>query len=409
MAFRPAPFLLLGVAAAFCLCAAATSARAQVFVVGEKTATADVDADFHPTRVELPTKPLDELGRRELIRDLQSEQGFAHRALPLGNTVTLMANGRMSPSGEQYKEILYKKGQCAAPGERVAITAISFGKDRIVLDIDGGPHLKHRFLRHIELNDMPMVADTGEQVTGFRVALVFEGGVPEVSAPEVKALLDPIIDFGVKTSHEAYASTLPPFLKDAIAHHDVLVGMNRRMVLAAAGAPESKLREQVPGSETRHYEEWIYGKVPQTVRFIRIENDRVTEVRTAALGEPIAVKTDNELQGYLDPLDQHEIAMGDSAVGHDEDARPTGAPPTLRKPGDPEPAGSAQKVQYPVPHKEQPLPAAPGSPADAGSQRDLPLPGAQPLGRRGAGVDPATTPIGVPTGQGTSPSAGRVR
>ncbi|MDP9039766.1 MAG: hypothetical protein M3O02_10920 [Acidobacteriota bacterium] len=371
MAFRQAPPIAFAIAAATFCCAPCFAA--QVFVVGEKTATADVDADFHPTRVELPTKPLDEMGRRELIRDLEAEQGFAHRALPLGNVVTLMANGRMTPSGEQYKQILYKKGQCAAPGERVAITSVSFNKDRILLDIDGGPYLKHRFLRHVELNDVPVVANNGEQVTGFRVALVFEGGIPEVSAPEVKALLDPIIDFGVKNSGQAYASTLPPFLKDAIDHHDILVGMNRRMVLASAGPPASKVRELVVGSDTRHYEEWIYGAVPQTVRFIRIENDRVTQVRTAALGQPIAVKTDNELQGYLDPLDEHQIAMGDAPVAHDEDARPAGAPPTLRKPGDPVPAGSSQKVQYPVSQPVQPLPAAPGSPADpAAHTGDLP-------------------------------------
>ena len=59
-------------------------ASAQVFVVGEKTATADITTDFHPTRVELPSKPINELGRRELLRDLEAEQGFAHRPLPLG-------------------------------------------------------------------------------------------------------------------------------------------------------------------------------------------------------------------------------------------------------------------------------------------------------------------------------------
>ncbi|GAC1414833.1 MAG: hypothetical protein NVSMB62_01440 [Acidobacteriaceae bacterium] len=408
MAFRPAPLILLAFAALSCVCKAPTL-HAQVFVVGEKTATADVDADFRPTRVELPSKPMDELSRRELLRDLQAEQGFAHRALPLGNTVTLMANGRMTPAGEQYKQILYKKGQCAAPGDRVAITAISFAKDRILLDIDGGPYLKHRFLRHLELNDMPVVANNGEQVSGFRVALVFEGGVPAVSAPEVKALLDPIIDFGVKSSNEAYATTLPPFLKEAISHHDVLVGMNRRMVLASAGAPETKVRELVEGSDNRHYEEWIYGKVPQTVRFIRIENDRVTEVRTAALGQPIAVKTENELEGYLDPLDEHEIAMGDSASGHDEEARPAGEPPTLRKPGDPPLTAGSQKVQYPVAHKEQPLPAAPGSPADTSRGRDLPAVGQQPLDHRAPGINSTPEPIGTPVGRGNVPPAGRVR
>src|ERR1019366_8747624 len=169
-----------------------------------------------------------------------------------------------------------------------------------VFDLNGGPYLKHRFLRHIELNDNPMVADDGAQVTGCRITLLFEGGLPDVSAPEVKALLDPIIDFGVKSSAEAFADSLPPFLKDAVAQHDVLVGMHRKMVLAAMGAPESKLRELEEGSTDRHYEEWIYGQAPQTVRFVRLEGDRVTEVRVAALGQPIAIHDQNERRGYLD-------------------------------------------------------------------------------------------------------------
>ena len=409
MAFRRVPSSL-ATAAALTLAALAPVChlRAQVFVVGEKTATADITTDFKPTRVELSSKPMNELGRRELIRDLEAEQGFAHRQLPLGQTLTLMANGNMTPSGETYKELIFKKGQSAAPGDRVVISSISFSKDRILLDVNGGPYLKHRFLRHIQLNDTPVVADNGEQVTGFRIALVFEGGIPDVSAPEVKALLDPVIDFGVKNSREAYAQTLPPFLKEAIDHHDILVGMNRRMVIASAGAPESKVRELEPGSDSVHYEEWIYGKVPQTVRFVRIENDRVTQVRTAALGQPIAVKNENELEGYLDPLDTHEIAMGDRSAGSEEDARPSGAPPTLRKPGDAEPPNSAQRVQYPVPHKEQPLPAAPGSPADTSSTGEVAT--APTINSRGGppSLDPAVDPNASPSGKGAGQPPNRV-
>src|ERR1017187_8305431 len=265
MAFRH-PFLASAISAVAVLTAATSLARAQVFVVGEKSAMADVSTDFHPTRVEQPTTPITERGRRELIRNLEAEQGFAHRPLPLGQDLVLMANGNLKPGGDAYKQMLYKKGQAAAPGDRVAITTVTVKADRIVFDLNGGPYLKHRFLRHIELNDTPLAAADGSQVTGCRVTLVFEGGIPEISAPEVKALLDPLIDFGVKTSAEAYADSLPQFLKDAIDQHDVLVGMNRKMVLAAMGAPESKVRELVPGSTDRHYEEWLYGQVPQTVR-----------------------------------------------------------------------------------------------------------------------------------------------
>jgi hypothetical protein len=417
MAFRSAKhtYLVSALACATAL-AAVPCACAQVFVVGEKTAMADVSTEFHATKVELSDKPLNELGRRELIRDLEAEQGFAHRALPLAADVTLMANGNMTPSGEAYKELMYKKGRSAEPGDRVVITSITVKPDRLVLDVNGGPYLKHRFLRHIELNGTPIVPDDGTQVSGFRITLVFEGGMPDISAPEVKALLDPVIDFGVKTSAQAYANALPAFLKQAIDQHDVLVGMNRRMVLAAVGAPESKVRELVDGSTDRHYEEWLYGRVPQTVRFVRIEGDRVTQVRVAALGQPIAIHTENELQGYLDPQDEHEIAMGDVAPSGEDGDRRKGVPPTILKPGEVGAGSASQRVQYPVPTKEQPLPAEPGSSADpnAGSLESTPgiahstpgnpsLPGANPsdpLGTNGSGGlgtdDPGGT--GMPTG-----------
>ena len=341
-------------------CGLSGATRAQVFVVDEKTAMAGVSTEFYPTRIELPSAPITERGRGELVRNLEAEQGFAHRALPLGDELILVANGNLTPSGDAYKEMLYKKGQSAAPGDRIVITTVTVKDDRIVFDLNGGPYLSHRFLRHIDLNDVPIVSDDGAVVTGCRVTLLFEGGLPEVSAPEVKALLDPIIDFGVKTSAEAYADSLPPFLKDAVAHHDVLVGMDRKMVLAAMGEPQSKVRELVPGSTTRHFEEWIYGQMPQTVRFVRFEGDRVTQLRIAALGKPIVIHNQNEMRGYLGPEDTHEVAMGDGKPGNGEDG--SAKPPTILKPGEAAP-GSQRRVLLPVPDEK---PAAPSTdkPAD---------------------------------------------
>lgn len=172
--------------------------------------------------------------------------------------------------------------------------------------------------------------------------------------------------------------------------------MNRKMVLAAMGAPESKVRELVPGSTDRHYEEWIFGKVPQTVRFVRIEGDRVTQVRIAALGQPIAIHTENELQGFLDPEDTHEIAMGDAVPSNDEDAHRKGAPPTILKPGEVGANSTSQRVQYPVPAKEQPIPAAPGSPADPNAPTGQ-IGDPTTMGHNGPGSLPGvnpTTPLG---------------
>ena len=71
-------------------------ARAQVFVVGQKTAAA-MSIPGHPTHLPLPGGRLSERGRLELVRNLESEQGFAHRALPMGAGLTLEADGPLRP------------------------------------------------------------------------------------------------------------------------------------------------------------------------------------------------------------------------------------------------------------------------------------------------------------------------
>ena len=335
--------------------------QSQVFVVGEKSATDGLATDFTPTDVPLPTATLSERGRRELVRNLEAEQGFAHRALPMGAGLTLHANGAINPGPAEYRQMIYQKGQSAGPGDRVIITAMTIKGDRIVFDLNGGPYAKHRFLSHIQFNDNPVAPTTGEQPMGARITLVFKGAVPEISAPEVKALLEPVIDFGVKSSEQAYADTLPPPLKNAIAAHDVLVGMNHRMVLAALGAPESKIREQESGDPNgARYEEWIYGHVPQTVRFVRFVGDRVTVVEIAAMGKPVEIHDKDEMGGYQDPGLTREIALGDRKPTGEEGA--PAAPPTLRQPGDAAPpTGGMNKVQFPT--ASQPTVSTGGAPS----------------------------------------------
>lgn len=346
------------------------AAGAQVFVVGEKTAMADLATDFSPTSLPLPKDHLDERGRRELIRDLDTEQGFAHRALPMGAGLTLEANGPLKESPEQYKRLVFSKGVSSGPGERVVITALVFKSDRLVIDLNGGPFEKHRFLKHVELNGMSAAPDTGEKATGSRITLVFPGGMPEISAPEVKALLQPLIDFGAKSSVQAYADTLPVPLKKAIEHHDVLVGMDQKMVLAALGAPDSKIREHAADDPSQgRYEEWIYGQVPKTIRFIRFTGDRVTQVKIAALGKAIEIHDHDEVAAYMPSAPPpREVLMGDVQVSDDVARK---APPTLRKDGEAAPANSEKKVQFPDAKPAtaaKPIPPPPAASAPDGKQ-----------------------------------------
>ena len=349
--------VLAGLAVAIAICPAMTAA-AQVFTVGEKTATADINTDFRPTRVELPGIMMTERGRRELVRDLEAEQGFAHRVLPLGATVTLQANGNLTPGAEEYKKLVYQKGSSAGVGDRVAVTSLEVKGDRIIIDLNGGPYAKHRFLRHIQISAGPMTTqpnlNDGQTATGCRVTLVFEGGVPEVSAPEVKALLYPLVDFNVKSGEQAYADTLPEPVRQAIATHEVLVGMNRQMVLAAMGAPVSKVREKTDDGE--NYEEWIYGHQPQTVRFVRFVGDRVSLVKIAAMGKPMEIHDQDEMAAYLPPKPTKTIAAGDVVA----DQAVKAGPPTLKKPGETLPDETSHstaqngKVQFPEEKKTDP-------------------------------------------------------
>jgi hypothetical protein len=384
-------------AGCFALSAAALSA--QVFVVGEKTATADITTSFTPTNLPLPTDKLTERGRRELVRNLEAEQGFAHRSIPVG-VITLKANGDLSPDPDKYRHMIFEKGQAAAPGDRLIITAMTIKGNEITLDLNGGPYAKHRFLSHIQINDNSVAQQPAERPTGARLTLVFPNGVPEISAPEVKALLEPVIDFGVKSGEQAYAETLPPKLRDAIAAHEVLVGMNHRMVLASLGAPERKVREQSSDASGGTYEEWIYGHVPQTVKFVRFKGDHVAVVEIAALGKPLDIHDKNELEEGDIPANTRVIAMGDRKPGVEgQDGAAPAPPPSLRLPGEAaEQNNGPGKVQFPDDKDKdkrldrQPIPAAPGSPADTTNtlpqQQTSPIPDATQSGSPTTGASP---------------------
>lgn len=318
-----------------------------VFVVSPDTAIGDPLLGFKPTRVEYTQEPMDTTGRRELFRMLLMEQGFAHRSLPLGAPgLTLHANGKLTVENQELKQRMFKDGMTAAAGDRILVTDVVVLADRINIDINGGPYLPHRFLRHININGIQLAGDgqVGERPTGTRITLLFEGHTPRVSAAEVKALLEPLLDFGIKSGEQAYADTLPDPIRNAISEHEVLVGMNRRMVLASLGPPESKLRERATeGNDGEVFEEWVYGKTPQTIRFVRFRADRVVLLKTAALGKPIDVRDKDELAGYRDPALLREVPLGGDgkARTNDEDAPPRKAP-SLRLP-DERPADEQKK------------------------------------------------------------------
>ena len=359
-------------------------ARAQI-TVNSKTGTVTNDStgkevysvdrryqQITPTSVPLTKSELDPKTKLALIRLLDAEQGFAMRPFPRGHKgITLEANGRLAPAGEAYLDMATAEGISAKPGDRVVVTDLKIEKNKIVFDLNGGPDPKHRLLRHVQIGAGPMtnpvVQDDGQEPVGARLTLTFANHIPELTGADVKALLAPLISFDVKTPVQAYTDTLPAKLKDAILNHHVLVGMSTDMVLYAKGAPDNKSREmdgQMP------FEEWIYGKPPKEVDFVRINGNRVIRVEVAKMGEQPVIFTKDEVEGLmrtdgtsLDPSSERVAKLGD--VTRDPDKEAPAPPPTLRQPGEQlpsdgdknDPANVMRPVQFPK-QKPDPVPGA---------------------------------------------------
>jgi hypothetical protein len=355
----------LSVLAAFC--APAVLCGAQVFIVQPEHIQQHY-AQFTPTSVQFSNDALTTISREQLIRFLQSEQGFAMRPLPVGN-LDLQANGPMVPGGEKYIDELHQKGVSVKPGDRVVVTDIKFRENTIAIDLNNGPEHKHKYLRHISVGMDPtatnsIVPDDGRPPTGARVTLVFPKRVPDLTGEQVEALLKPMIDFGVKSPAEAYAESLPPFLHKAIIEHRVLVGMDRDMVIYAKGQPQKKIREQENG---KPFEIWIYGESPQPVEFVRLVDNYVARVELAKVGEPMEVRNSNEMGDYwgnqpVVAANQHEVQMGDKTAADVTQENAPKAPPTLRNPGEKLPTDNDKDRPTMAPVKMPPGMERPGDP-----------------------------------------------
>jgi len=365
-------------------------------------------AQIEPTHVELSKTELDPKTRIELLRALESEQGFAMRPFPRGHKgLTLQANGKLEPAGESYLNMVISEGLSAKPGARVVITDLKFDRSKIVFDLDGGPDAKHRFLRHVQISVGPQVGDpdidpatvnsSGDPV-GSRISLTFADHVPELTPAQVKALLSPLISFDVKTPVQAFTDTLPKELKDDILGHKVLVGMTTDMVLFAKGQPRTKSREmdgQMP------FEEWIYGTPPQEVDFVRINGNRVIRVEIAKDGEPLQIFDKDVVSAMMmtdgTPVitaqaNTRTIQEGDAET--DPNRQAPSAPPSLRKPGESLPddnnknTGVMRPVRFPKPHTDE----QPGANPD--EQPSTPAPASQ------------TSQASYPQGNTQTPPAG---
>jgi hypothetical protein len=270
--------------------------------------------------------------RIDLIRTFNSDLVYIRTRFPMGKTGLTIKNGQVTPSGPALDQLLSLWGPSVKPGDRAIITKFELKDNRMHFEINGGPVKKTKWYQHIQVgvngadNTVGGAADPINNPRGSYVDLVFDHHVPDVTVEQVKKMLWPVFDFDSKSPLEAYLESVPPKVKDAIKNHQVLVGMNREMVIYAKGRPAKKIRENDGQGE---YEDWIYGEPPQDVDFIRVVGDEVIRVETMKVDGEKVVRT------------QKEIDLGGPTVASaaQKEDRPVKAP-TLRRPGEAAPSTS---------------------------------------------------------------------
>jgi hypothetical protein len=316
-------------------------------------------------------KPADLDGRQnlndgtkmQLIRVMDAEFVHVRKYFPVGDkSMVIFPDGMVKPGDAQLYKMAQTYGAAAKVGDKVQITNIVFHEKSIYLEINGGPKKKSKWYQHIQISGMG--GSTGgvdpnqAQPTGAALTLEFQKHVPEMTGAELKLLLMPVLDFSVKTAAEVFVDTLPPKIREAVKRHEVLVGMNRDMVVMARERPQQKVREK--DDKGKEYEEWIYGAAPQDVVFVRFVGDEVVQVKTAKVGGQIIVKTEKEVEVKDGVPTLAALKSSDSPQdvnGAPQPEQPAHKP-TLKRPDEqPDPVVQQSTIparQTPPPQQEEP-------------------------------------------------------
>jgi hypothetical protein len=232
---------------------------------------------------------LQENSRLLLVRYVSGELAKATKALPAGKDGFIVNVG--TPANiEQLDRAVASHGAAIHSGDNVVISKLEFQNHQIIVDLNGGGHVKKRLRDriHIEMSGMPTAQTTNansdagpagiQPGMGSTLFLEFNKAVPDLTPDNLKTLLAPFLDFNNQRSASVqWIDTLPPDIKKAIQERQPIVGMDREMVVAAVGKPDHKVRERDP--DGNDIEDWIYGQPPSKTVFVRFTGEHVTSVK----------------------------------------------------------------------------------------------------------------------------------
>jgi len=287
-----------------------------------------------------------------VMRDLQAERVFVRTPFPMGEKGLEIKDGKVSPDKQQVAQLAMLHGFAAKPGDRVVITNVVIREKSILIEINGGGKKHEKWYQHVSLGANGATTPVGGapkslEAKGSSVTLEFDKYVPELTGGQVRAMLALVFDFKALNQAEAYEKTLPPKVQAAIKNHQVLVGMDRDMVIYAKGRPPRKIRDK--DDKGVDYEEWIYGDPPQEVDFVRFQGQFVTRLEIMTVDGQKIVRTQKEVD-----LQSEETEL---AAKKTEEEKPASAPSLLR-PG--EQADDSQDSQRTAQPTDTPTTTNPG-------------------------------------------------
>lgn len=335
--------------------------------------------------LQASSTPLTETDRVDILRTLIAKTGTARVVFPQGkNGLKIQAGGGVLNQAQTDQEAL-DLGPAARLGERVVITSIRFEGKRILFDINGGPR-KVKWYNHIAVgmgSSMTPIGANHSMAQGSEVELVFPHGVPHLTPAQVMNYLNPAIDWAPHPIAEVMVKKLPPHVKKAITNHEVLVGMDTSMVIAARGRTNVKYRQQDPKTG-EEYEEWVYGQPPESL-FVKLEGDRVVETIAYHRDGTRVVQNQPQIQIPKRAPDNSpnrpSLAAAPGSAPDGSSRQADDQRPTLRRPGD-QPVDRGQGNPSPVflPSQGNPMPGDPASPGGGMPGGGMPDPNQMPGG-----------------------------
>ena len=221
--------------------------------------------------------------RARIVRGMVAEYGTAKIIIPRSKK-PLGVDKEGKYDEDKWGDAMDKFGPAARLGDLIQITKVEFKKDAIVFELNHGIKGGRKWWHRIQVSGASNRGSTlgaNQSVYapgGTKIAIVFDGEIPELEPDAIKEMLKPVLDFEQRSATELYMKKLPEKFQEAITAKRVLKDMDRDMVLLSKGRPDRRVRDVKDGIET---EDWIYGRPPGNITFVTFEDDKVIKVKEA--------------------------------------------------------------------------------------------------------------------------------